>query len=197
MSVKYRMHKRAAREEETRQRIVEAAVTLHAELGPSRTSILALSRRAGVSRPTIYRHFPDQRSLLAACSSHTRTHNPPPSLAAWEQIGDPERRIGVALTQLFEYYAANENILAHVLRDADDDPLVHEASAPRRRYMTEASSLLTRPWNVRGAKKRRLRAAIAHAIAFPTWRSLVQAEGLGERDAIKLLTGLVRAAATD
>jgi AcrR family transcriptional regulator len=195
MSVKYKLNKRAEREEETRQRIVDAAVTLHRELGPSRTSILALSRRAGVSRPTIYRHFPDQKSLLAACSGHTRTLNPPPTLAAWAELVDPERRLAVALTQVFEYYAANESILAHVLRDAEHDPLVRDASEPRRRYMTEAGSMLAHPWNVRGAKKRRLQAAIAHAIAFSTWRSLVREEGLREREAITLLTALVRAAA--
>jgi len=193
--VKYQLNKRADREDETRRRIVEAAVSLHAELGPSRTSILALSQRAGVSRPTIYRHFRDQQSLLAACSSHTRALNPPPALAAWEEIADPEQRLAIALEQLFEYYAANENILVHVHHDAEHDPVVRAVSEPRRRYTAEAGSILARPWNVRGAKKRKLRAAIAHAIAFSTWRSLVREEGLREREAITLLTSFVRAAA--
>ena len=194
MSVKYQLQKRADLERETRQRIVEAAVALHAEVGPSRTSIVALSRRAGVSRPTIYRHFPDQRSLLAACSSHARAVSPPPTLATWDEIADPEQRLVYALGQLFAYYAANEDILARVLRDADDDPLVRETSEPRRRHAAEAASVLARPWNARGASKRRFRAAIAHAISFTTWHSLVREQGLREREAIMLLTGLVRAA---
>ena len=196
MTVKYRLQKRADLERQTRQRIVEAAVALHAELGPSKTSILALSHRAGVSRPTIYRHFPDQRSLLAACSSHVRAVSPPPALAAWKEITDPERRLVVALGQLFAYYAANEDLLARVLRDADDDPLVREASDPRRRHADESATVLTQPWAVRGSARRRVRAAVAHAISFPTWRSLVREHGLREREAIALLTSLVRAAAT-
>ena len=61
---------RQQRRDETRRRIVEAAVELHSTIGPARTSYSAVARRAGVTRPTLYAYFPDKASLFAACSGH-------------------------------------------------------------------------------------------------------------------------------
>ena len=72
-------------------RITESAVALHEELGPARTSISAVAERAGVRRSTVYRHFPDEEALFAACSSHWRAANPPPDPGAWAAIEDPAR----------------------------------------------------------------------------------------------------------
>ena len=83
----YRMRRRAELEEQTRRRITESAVALHEELGPAQTSISAIADRAGVRRSTVYRHFPDEASLFAACSSHYRAANPPPNPQVWAAIG--------------------------------------------------------------------------------------------------------------
>ena len=88
----YRMTRRAELEEETRRRITESTVELHEELGPARTSISAVAERAGVRRSTVYRHFPDEAALFAACSSHWRAANPPPDPRAWAAIADPAVR---------------------------------------------------------------------------------------------------------
>jgi AcrR family transcriptional regulator len=66
---KYKLKRRAERQEETRLRIARAAVELHGTVGPSKTTISALAEEAGVSRPTVYSHFPDELSLFKACSS--------------------------------------------------------------------------------------------------------------------------------
>src|SRR5215831_10893429 len=95
----YRMKRRAELEEQTRTRITESAVALHEELGPARTSISAIAERAGVRRSTVYRHFPDDDSLFAACSSHWRAANPPPDLGAWAAIADPAERTRTALAE--------------------------------------------------------------------------------------------------
>jgi hypothetical protein len=39
-----------------------------------------------------------------------------------------------------------------------------------------------------------VRAAIGHAIAVTTWRSLTREQGLSDTDAVKLIKGAVRAA---
>src|SRR5919106_551861 len=95
---------RAERQAETRQRIIESAVALHLERGPAQTSINAIAERAGVNRVTVYRHFPDARTLLVACSAHARRLNPPPELDEWRRIDDPRQRTEVALTQLYDYF---------------------------------------------------------------------------------------------
>src|SRR3954468_8634505 len=66
----YTKRRRAELEEETRRRITAATVELHREVGPARTTISAIAERAGVERLTVYRHFPDDRSMFEACTSH-------------------------------------------------------------------------------------------------------------------------------
>src|SRR5215467_379211 len=100
----YRMKRRAELEEQTRRRITESAVALHEELGPALTSISAIAERAGVRRSTVYRHFPDETALFAACSSHWRATNPPPDPAIWEHIDDPGERSRTALRELYAFY---------------------------------------------------------------------------------------------
>ena len=44
---------------------------------------------------------------------------------------------------------------------------------------------------LRGSAARRTRAAIGHAVAFPTWRSLTHDQGLPHDDAVMLMCALV------
>ena len=97
MARKYELKQRAESLTATRGRIVEATVELHDSLGPACTTISAIAERAGVQRLTVYRHFPDERSLFGACSGHWAAQNPVPDPAAWAAIDDPEERLLVAL----------------------------------------------------------------------------------------------------
>src|ERR671928_714730 len=128
----YRQKVRAERHAETRQRIIESAVALHLERGPAQTSINAIADRAGVNRVTVYRHFPDARTLLEACSAHARRVNPPPDVDRWRRIDDPRRRTEVALTQLYDYFRRTEAAWSNILRDAEVEPLVREMAEKRR-----------------------------------------------------------------
>ena len=90
---KYELKKRAEDMAETHRRITEAAIELHGAVGPSRTTLSAVARRAGVERRTLYRHFPTETDLFAACSTHYFTANPWPDLGAWRAILDPQQRL--------------------------------------------------------------------------------------------------------
>src|SRR3954453_20679894 len=113
----YRMKRRAELEEETRRRITESAVSLHEKVGPARTSITAIADLAGVRRSTVYRHFPDEDTLFAACSSHWRALNPPPDLAAWASVTDPRERTETALDELYAFYGRTRRMYESLLRD--------------------------------------------------------------------------------
>ena len=89
MSRKYQLNKRAERQQETRRRIEAAAIALHEEVGGVAATITAIAERAGVSRLTVYRHFPDERSLLTACTGTYLAANPPPDPRDWARIPDP------------------------------------------------------------------------------------------------------------
>jgi len=60
---------RAAQAQATRARILEATVRVMAR-GVASVSIPAVAREAGVSVPTVYRHFGTKRNLLAAVFPH-------------------------------------------------------------------------------------------------------------------------------
>src|ERR687888_457005 len=170
----YRQKVRADRQAETRERIIEAAVALHLERGPAQTSINAVAERAGVNRVTVYRHFPDARTLLEACSAHARRLNPPPDLNGWRRIDDPRRRTEVALTQLYDYFRRTEAGWSNVLRDAEIEPLVKEMAEKRRlAYLREARDVLLMGWPATRTRRLLLRAVLALAVDFRTWQTLV------------------------
>jgi AcrR family transcriptional regulator len=191
MARKYEMRKRAESVEETRRRIVEAAVELHESVGPARTSLSSIAERAGVQRQTYYRHFPDERSLLAACSGLYMEQNPLPDPAPWRAIEDPEQRLRRGLGEVYAYYEANEAMLTSVLRDAEvHDPtreVVSQGIAPTLAALGEA---LAAGW----ARSRGARAAIGLALSFHTWRSLVRESGLSAGRAAELMARAVRCA---
>src|SRR3954453_5806331 len=126
---RYELKERARRQEETRQRIVDATVALHREVGPARTTIAEVARRAGVGRVTVYNHFPDDVSLLAACSAHFVARHAPPDPGAWAPIADPELRLRTALEQVYGYYRENAAMLGNVTRDAALVPALAEVLA--------------------------------------------------------------------
>ena len=185
----YRMKRRAQLEEQTRLRITEAAVELHGTVGPARTSVSAVAERAGVRRSTVYRHFPDEAALFDACGSHWDRANPPPEIARWAAIEDPEQRLAIALEDLYAYYRSTEPMLANLLRDEHDMPVVAARFAVYHEFLAAAAGLLA------GARARRpVRAAVGHALAFATWRSLAREQGLSDRAAAELMCRLVAAA---
>src|SRR3954463_12303984 len=103
-SRKYEKRARAAQEEVTRMRIIEAAIALHGTIGPARTTISAIAERAGVRRATVYRHFPDERALFVGCSGTFQKPNPPPDPATGASIPDPAARLAAALDAIYGWY---------------------------------------------------------------------------------------------
>ena len=190
----YELKQRAERQLQTRQRIVEAAIALHTALGPSRTTVKAIAERAGVTRPTVYAHFPDDRSLLEACSGHVRDTVPPPDPAPWRSLSDPGERLAAALGDLYGYYEQLEPLLENVQRDAAVMPLVAEMNGYRVRYLEEIRELLLEAWPKRGGTRARLRPAIGHALEFRTWQSLVRRHGCTSDEAVQLMLAFARAA---
>ena len=187
----YRMTRRAELEEQTRRRITESAVALHEERGPARTSISAVAERAGVRRSTVYRHFPDEEALFAACSSHWRAANPPPDPRPWAVTDDPRERTETALRELYAFYGSTEGMYTSLLRDEPLVPVVHRRLRDFYGYLHAVQDILMAGRGLRGRAARRTRAAIGHALAFPTWRSLTREQGLAEGDAVALMCVLV------
>src|SRR3712207_3871494 len=113
MARKYELKARAEGQAQTRRRITEATVELHRTVGPAQTTISAIAERAGVQRLTVYRHFPTEEELFAACSAHWLAGSPPPDPAEWAGIADRRERLRSALEAIYAWYRANEGMLAN------------------------------------------------------------------------------------
>ncbi len=190
----YRKKRRAELEAETRQRITESAIELHGTLGPANTSISAVAEGAGVRRSTVYRHFPDEAALFAACTSHWTTANPPPDIGSWAAIASADVRLRRALQELYGYYRRTELMMENILRDEATMPIVGQMLGGYRTYLASARDTLMKGSDARGGARRRMRAAVGHALAFPTWRSLAREEALSDRQAADLMCRMVAAA---
>ena len=187
----YRMTRRADSQEQTRRRITESAVTLHGTVGPAKTSISAVAALAGVRRSTVYRHFPNEAALFDACTAHWVAANPLPDLAAWAVITDPDERLYAAVCELYAFYRRTERMFDNLFRDEADTPLVRERFSAFRGYLTAARDTLMAGRTLRGARHRDTQAAVGHAIAFSTWKSLVAEQELQDVEAAILLRRLV------
>jgi AcrR family transcriptional regulator len=178
----YTLRKRAEAQDETRARIVEAAVALHEELGPARTTISAIAERAGVQRLTVYRHFPDEVALIAACSAHWLEDNPLPDPAAWESIADGPARTEAALLALFGYYRRTARMWTVVYRDRAEVAAIEE---PLRKFEDRLAAIqrgVAAAWGP-AARHRTVKAALSHCLRFGTWQSLAQQGQLPQAEA--------------
>lgn len=186
----YRKSRRAELEEETRRRITVSAMELHGSVGPARTTVSAVAERAGVRRSTVYRHFPNEDALVAACSGHWAALNPPPDPTPWGVVEDPDERLATALTQLYAFYRRTEDMMANVLRDEPLVPAVQRSLGAYWSYLDAIAGLLAAGRPDAAAT----RAALGHAVAFDTWRSLTRRQGLDDAAAAELMCRLIAAA---
>jgi AcrR family transcriptional regulator len=187
MTRTYQKKKRAEREAETGRRIVEATVALHTSIGPARTTISSIADKAGVQRHTVYAHFPNEATLFAACTSHWAMLHPFPPAESWEAVADSLERLGLALRDVWAWYADAESDLELFFRDAD---LVPAVGADMSRYADRLTTIADRLAADLGGTTT-VRAAIGHALAFETWRSLVRREGLTTAGAVAAMLALV------
>ena len=197
MPRKYELRRRAERQAETRRRVVEATVALHEALGVARTTISDIAARAGVERATVYRHFPDERTLLAACTGHYLAQHPPPDPAAWGEIADPEARLRAGLAEVYAYHRRTERMADRAERDLPDLPALREALAPNVAHWARVRDALAAGWPGSEERHALVAAAVGHAIAFATWRSLVREQGLDDAQAVAVMVAMVRGLAGD
>lgn len=181
----YRMRKRRDDIENTRRRIVEAAVDLHGSVGPVNTTFSAVAERAGVQRSTVYRHFPDEEALFGACTSHYLARNPWPDPAMWRNEDDPLRRLRQGLGDVYAYFDGNRSMLGNSFRDIEVmPPFVGELMAAQMDLITDG---LLDAWGEEASDE--IRSAVGFALDFRTWQALDD-QGLAPGAAADLMTAM-------
>lgn len=191
----YRKRARARQEEETRRRIAQAAMELHGTVGPARTTISAVAKRARVQRATVYRHFPDEASLFGACSAHWYSLHPSPDPSRWVAIDNVDERLRTALRDLYRWYASDEQMFVNITRDAELVPAMRSLADAGQEQFEELVAAICRGRPERGRARRRVQAATAHAASFATWYSLTRQAGLDDDEALAVTAAMVEAAA--
>jgi AcrR family transcriptional regulator len=187
----YRLQRRATKKAETHLALARAAFELHSTIGPSRTTVSAIAEKAGVQRLTVYRHFPDEDAIFAACTAYSFEQDPPPNPEAWRSIAEPVTRLRTALLQLYSYYRRKRQLFTNLHRDAEI-PLVAAAMARRRAVLEKGAALLAEGWAGKDAKTARfLVASIGHALSFTTWLSLAMAQGLNDEEVVEVMFALI------
>jgi AcrR family transcriptional regulator len=192
---RYRMGRRQAAIEQTRDRITRAAFELHSTVGPALTSISAVAGRAGVQRHTVYNHFPDMQSLIEACTAHGMRVTVLPDPIALASVADPVERLRQGLEALYAYYRANARLLGNVIRDMAVMPELVAGSRAFADGMATIAGALASGWVVAPEHAGLHGAALGHAVDFGTWQSLTRF-GLTDAEAVRLMVSFVESTAS-
>jgi AcrR family transcriptional regulator len=182
MTRAYTLKKRAEQQAETRKRIVEAAMDLHASVGPAATTFSMVAERAGVQRHTLYAHFPDERSLNMACSSLVYERDPLPDAAAWRGIADRRERLAAGIRAVYGWFERNAALMSCVMRDREHHELTREINTLR-----VAPTVATWHEVLGAALSPKQRAMLRLALSFFTWRTLAREAGLEQSAAVEAM----------
>jgi AcrR family transcriptional regulator len=186
MKRSYNLGRRAERQAETRLRIVEAAIDLHGTVGPAQTTIAMLAKQAGVQRHTVYAHFPDDMSLLMACSGLALERDPLPTPDRWPETEGREQRLEAGMTELYQWYERNEGTTGCVLRDAEShEPTARIAELRFGPAMASIHTALAHGLSDAQSKMLTL------MIQFASWQTLVRGLGMASSEAGRLAVSAV------
>lgn len=163
----YRLGKRAEKQEKTRSRIVEAAVSLHSTIGPAQTTVAQIAERAGVQRHTYYAHFPTDWDLVLACSGLALERDPLPDLTELQSVPAGRVRIEAGLATFYAWFGRNAQMAGCVLRDAEHHALTREIVELRMMPTFAAACAV-----LGEGLGERSRALLQVALEFQCWRTL-------------------------
>lgn len=183
----YRMSKRAESTAETRQRIVEATMTLHRERGIATTTMKDIAELADVGIGTVYHHFPSYEDAIRACGARTAELTRLPTPAIFESVHSLSARVATLVGELFAYYDRHPT-LPQARCDSDKFPVLAEFLAHRQeRIEALVTEALSRP-----ASSHQEVQTVTALTDFAVHRSLVDAGFSTEQAAAQITDVLVR-----
>lgn len=123
-----------------RVQILEAAVEAAAVHGLARLSVGDVAKRAGLSRQTIYRHFPSKDALVAAAVEHETAALIGQVVAASAHLDDPREALEAAFATALT--AAREHPLLDRLLRTEPEALLPLLTSEDSTAMTQVRSVV-------------------------------------------------------
>ena len=192
MPRRYQMATRERAVQDTRQRIIDAAVSLHAQRGVIATNWEEIAERASVSTATVYRHFPSLGELVPACArtafeAGARLPSPAQAAAAFAGLTRPAPRIERLIRESCRCYELGAGWLAAARRDAKSVPALDRAVRLQDRVL----GVLIQAALGDAVVDAQTMSVIKALIDFPFWKALTDA-GVATEKVPQVINDLVR-----
>ncbi len=185
-----RPYKQVAREQ-SRQRIREALLDAAEEElatgGWSKASLEALAAKAGVTKPTVLRHFGSKEGLIEAAIRRTS------EIVRKERARAPIGDVPGAVRNLLDHYERWGNLVMRVLAEEHRVSLVRKATDRGRQvhYDWVDHTFAPQLQNLGERARRRRRAALIAVCDVHTWWLLSHDLGLGRSEISTILIDLI------
>jgi len=183
----YKMVKRREKVDETRRRIAKATYELHSTIGPAFTTIALVADQAGLPRQTVYRNFQSQLELFRSCIAFGLEMHPLPDPNQWQSIADPQERLNLGLSQLYQWFEASEAVMTNSVRDVGVVPESAEAMQPVGDVFQRIYQTLCEGWE--GA---RVSPLVSLAVDFATWKKLRREQSMASSAVVEMWSDLIR-----
>lgn len=164
------------------QRLVAAALDLFAERGYENTTVIDIAQRAGLTKSTFFRHFPDKREVLFG--RDTMTALLADGIAAAPPAATPLEAVANALDAIGReaFTPDRREIIARRRAVIDSHPELQEREALKGLALTAAVTAALRRRGVPDLTARVAAelGALAMKIAFERWSDTADGDDFGE-----------------
>jgi AcrR family transcriptional regulator len=170
--------------EQTKQRILEALAEQLSDGGRDDLSIAKLAERAGVSEPTVYRHFPNKEALFMELDGWIADTTGRPT------IHEAATSFAVHIPDLFRFFDDN----ARLIRASVEAPIGREFRAtsrkPREKRFKEIAGQMTKHLDPKDGDA--VFALLRTMVRSETWIALTDERGVDSERAARVLAWAVR-----
>ncbi|MFC1689418.1 TetR/AcrR family transcriptional regulator [Pseudomonadota bacterium] len=179
----YDSNRRRKAAEQTRQDILQAALTLHAE---GITEFEPLARKAGCSVATVRKHFPTKETLFQDCTRTFAETLTLPDLAELGGIADAQRRIEASVAELCRIHEAMFGYAWLCAQQRSHSPTLDREMSAYEGLADAVADIVTPSGSTRAALVRGL-------LDFLTYRALRLSGRLSEQAAAAELAATIQA----